>query len=219
MFIGHFAVGLASKRVAQRASLGTLFLAAQFLDLLWPTFVLLGIETVRIAPGITVVTPFDFTSYPYSHSLVAALGWSVLFALVYWGVRRNARESVVLALCVLSHWVLDFVTHRPDLPLTLGGSARVGLEMWSSLALTLSVELGMFALACFVYLRATRERDRTGRFACWGLMVFLLVAYLGAIFGPPPPGVEALGLGGQSVWLLVAWGYWVDRHRAVRLNA
>jgi len=214
VFIGHFAVGLASKRVAPRASLGTYFLAAQFLDLLWPTFLLLGLETVRIVPGITVVTPLDFTSYPYSHSLAAALGWSVLFALVYFGLRRNLRESVVLAICVLSHWVLDFVTHRPDLPLTLGGSVRVGLELWASRGWTLAVELSMFLAASTLYLRGTQARDRTGSLACWALLGFLLVAYFGAIFGPPPPSVPALGWGGQSVWLLVVWGYWVDRHRA-----
>lgn len=219
MFIGHFAVGLAAKRVAPRASLGTLFLAAQFLDLLWPTFVLLGIETVKIAPGITAVTPLDFTSYPYSHSLVATLGWSLVFAWVYWSLRRNLRESVVLGFAVASHWVLDFVTHRPDMPLALGNGPRVGLELWASRPWTLAVELPMFAAGCALYLGGTRARDRTGTFACWGLIVFLLVAYFAALFGPVPPSVEALGWGGQSVWLLVLWGYWVDRHRETRIHA
>ncbi len=215
MFIGHFAVGFASKRVAPRASLGTLILAAQFLDLLWPTFVLLGIESVRITPGITVVTPLDFTSYPYSHSLLAAGGWSVLFGFVYWLVRRNRRESVVLGFVVLSHWILDFVSHRPDMPLDLSSQTRVGLELWSSLVLTLLVELSMFAGACALYLGATRARDRVGRYACWGLLAFLLVTYLAAQFGPPPPNVDAMLWTTQSMWLLVAWGYWVDRHRAL----
>ena len=214
MFIGHFAVGLAAKRAAPRASLGTYFLAAQFLDLLWPTFLLLGIESVRIAPGITAVTPLDFTSYPYSHGLVSVLGWSVLFALAYLALRRDGRTALVLGLCVASHWVLDWITHRPDLPLGFGASRRVGLELWASRPATLAVELVMFAAGCVLYAGATHARDRTGKLAFAGLVAFLLVAYFAALFGPPPPSAESLGWGGQSVWLLVAWGWWVDRHRA-----
>jgi hypothetical protein len=213
MFIGHFAVGIAAKRAGPRASLGTYILAAQFLDLLWPTFVLLGIESVRIAPGITVVTPLDFTSYPYSHGLLASFFWAALFGSVYWLARRNRRESLVLGLVVLSHWILDFVSHRPDMPLDLSSDTRVGLGLWSSLVLTLLVELSMFAGACVLYLDATRARDRTGRWACWALLAFLLVTYLAAQFGPPPPNVEAMVWTTQSMWLLVAWGYWIDRHR------
>jgi hypothetical protein len=213
MFIGHFAVGIAAKRAAPRASLGTYLLAAQFLDLLWPLFVLLGIESVRIAPGITVVTPLDFTSYPYSHSLLASGVWAALFGFLHWRVRGNPRESVLLGLVVLSHWVLDFVSHRPDMPLDLSSSTRVGLNLWSSLVLTLVVELGMFTIACVLYLGATKARDRTGNLACWGLIAFLLVVYLAAQFGPPPPSVPAMVWTTQSMWLLVAWGYWVDRHR------
>jgi len=127
MFIGHFAVGFAAKRQAKTVSLGTLFLAVQFLDLLWPTFLLLGWEQVRIVPGITAVNPFDFTSYPYSHSLVAALGWSIAFAAIYWLIRRRAGNALVLALAVLSHWALDYVTHIPDLPVTIHGTTKVGL--------------------------------------------------------------------------------------------
>lgn len=213
MFIGHFAVGFAAKRQAKTVSLGTLFLAVQFLDLLWPTFLLLGWEKVRIVPGITAVNPFDFTHYPYSHSLVAALGWSVAFGTVYWLIRRQAKSALLLALAVLSHWVLDFVTHIPDLPLTVDGATKVGLGLWRSLAATLVVEGLLFLAAVAFYARTTRARDRAGRFGFWGLVAFLLVANLGAIFGPAPSDVQALAWGGQSVWLLVLWGYWLDRHR------
>src|SRR5512139_3691369 len=138
MFLGHFAVGFAAKRLAPRASLGTLFLAAQFIDLLWPLLVLLGIERVRIAPGITTVTPLDFEHYPWSHSLFAVSVWGVLFATVYLFIRRDRRASLVLGLAVLSHWLLDFLVHRPDLPLLPGGE-RFGLGLWNSLAGTLVV--------------------------------------------------------------------------------
>ena len=115
MFLGHFAVGFGAKRLAPRASLGTLLLAAQFIDLLWPTLVLLGVERVRIAPGITAVVPLDFEHYPISHSLLAVVGWALLFGAVYFLIRRDRRTSLVLGLAVLSHWLLDWITHRPDL--------------------------------------------------------------------------------------------------------
>lgn len=214
MFIGHFAVALAAKRPAPRVSLGTLCFAAQFLDLLWPWLILGGLETVRIVPGITVVTPLDFTSYPYSHSAAAALGWGLLFAAVHWLRRRDGRIALLLAGVVFSHWLLDFATHRPDLQLWGGNPTRVGLELWRSLPGTLAVELALFALGAALYLRTTRPRDTAGRWGFWSLVAVLLVIYLLALFGPPPPSVAAIGWAGQATWLLVAWGWWVDRHRS-----
>ncbi len=213
MFIGHFAVGFAAKRQAKTVSLGTLFLAVQFFDLLWPTFLLLGWEQVRIVPGITAVNPFDFNSYPYSHSLIAALGWSVAFGTVYWLIRRQAKNALILALAVLSHWVLDYFTHIPDLPLTIDGATKVGLGLWRSLPATLVVEGLLFLAAVAFYARTTRARDRAGRFGFWGLVAFLLVAHLAAIYGTAPTDVQSLAWGGQSIWLLVLWGYWLNRHR------
>jgi hypothetical protein len=213
MFIGHFALGLAGKRAAPALSLGTLFMAAQLLDLLWPTFLLLGIEQVQVAPGITPVTPLDFVSYPYSHSLAAALGWAALFGGVCWLWRRRAGNSLLLAGLVLSHWVLDWASHRPDLPLDFSGPARVGLGLWYSLPATLAVELLLLLAGALIYSRSTLPQDRAGHYGFWGLVVFLLVAYLAAVLGPPPTNAEMLGWGGQSVWLLVLWGFWVDRHR------
>jgi len=216
MFVGHFGVGFGGKRAAPPVSLGTLLLAAQFLDLLWPCFLLLGIEQVRIAPGLTPVTQLDFVSYPYSHSLVAALGWSVLLGALYWLVRRNRRGSLVVGALVFSHWVLDFVTHIPDLPLAPGSATRVGLGLWRSLPATLAVELLIFLGGVALYARSTAPRDRAGRWGLWGLVAFLLVAYLAALFGPLPPSAAALGWGGQAIWLPVLWGYWVDRHRVYK---
>jgi membrane-bound metal-dependent hydrolase YbcI (DUF457 family) len=214
MFLGHFAVGFGAKKLAPRASLGTLFLAAQFIDLLWPTLVLLGVERVRIAPGITAVVPLDFEHYPISHSLLAVVGWALLFGAVYFLIRRDWRTSLVLALAVLSHWLLDWFTHRPDLPLYPGG-ARVGLGLWQSLPATLIVELGLFGVGVALYARVTRAADRTGRWALWSLVTLLAVIYAGNLFGAPPPDAMAIGWVGQAQWLLIAWGYWLDRHRAV----
>jgi hypothetical protein len=215
MFIGHFALGFAAKKAAPAVSLGTLFLAAQFIDLLWPTLLLLGIERVEIDPGNTVVTPLNFVHYPVSHSLVAVALWACALAALYMLIRRSVRGAVVIGLLVISHWILDFVTHRPDLPIVPGG-ATVGLGLWNSLPGTLVVEFGLFAVGVWLYLRTTIARNRTGTWALWGLVGFLVVMHLGNLFGPPPPGVEAIAWAGHAMWLLVAWGYWVDRNRLVR---
>jgi hypothetical protein len=212
VFIGHFGVGLAAKAAAPRVSLGSLFLAAQLIDLLWPTFLLVGIERVRIAPGITAVTPLDFEHYPFTHSLAAVLLWGACFAVVYRLTSKDHRSALVLGALVVSHWLLDLVVHRPDLPL-YPGSAKVGLGLWDSVAGTLVVELAVFGLGAALYLRATRAKDRTGAWALWSLLGFLLLIHLGNLLGPPPPSVAAIAWVGQAQWLLVLWGYWIDRHR------
>lgn len=214
MFLGHFGAGFAGKAAAPRVSLGTLFLAAQLVDLLWPTLLLLGLERVAIAPGATRVTPLDFVSYPISHSLLAAALWGLALGVVFWLARRSLRGAVVVGALVVSHWLLDLVVHRPDLPLVPGG-ATYGLGLWSSLPATLGVELALFAAGLGLYLRGTRARDRTGSVALWALVAFLLAIYAANLLGPPPPSVAAIAWAGHAQWLLVAWAYWVDRHRTV----
>lgn len=216
MFLGHFAAGFGAKALAPKVSLGSLFLAAQFIDLLWPTLLLLGIERVRIAPGITKVTPLDFVHYPVSHSLLAVIGWAVLFAVVYQLLRRYPRGALVLGAAVVSHWLLDAAAHRPDLPLYPGSHTLVGLGLWSSLPATLAVELGLFGGGAWLYARSTAATDAAGRWGLWGLIAFLLAVYVMNLLGPPPPSVEALAWAGHAQWLLVLWGYWVDRHRRPR---
>lgn len=213
MFVGHFGVGFGAKAIAPNASLGSLFLAAQFVDLLWPTLLLLGVEHVRIEPGITRVTPLNFVDYPISHSLLAVIGWAALFAAVYFFLRRYPRGAVVVGLLVVSHWLLDVVVHRPDLPLYAGSGYRFGLGLWSSVGATLAVELPILVVGVWSYVRATVASDAVGRWALWGLVGFLAVVYFANLFGAPPPNVTTLAWVGQAQWLLVAWGYWVDRHR------
>jgi hypothetical protein len=213
MFIGHYAVALGAKKAAPRASLGTLLLAAQFLDLLWPVLLLVGIEHVRIAPGNTAFTPLDFYDYPISHSLVTSIGWGVAFALVYWWFKRNVSTSFVLAACVFSHWVLDFVTHRPDLPIAPGMDRYVGLGLWNSVPASIAVELAIFAIGLVMFLSVSKAKDRSGRIGFWTFIAFLMVVYAGNIFGGPPPSVKAVAWAGMSQWLMVLWAYWLDRHR------
>jgi hypothetical protein len=216
MFLGHFAVALAAKRVAPELSLGTLFLAAQLADLVWPTLVLLGIERFEIRAGLTAVTPLDFIHYPYSHSLLGMAGWAVLLGLLHIALRRNARAAGVLVVVVLSHWLLDVASHRPDVPVTIDGEIRLGLGLWNSLAATVVVEGGLLAAGVALYARTTRAVDRIGRWSLAVFTAFLAVVYLGSVFGPPPPSTAAVAWSAQAIWLLVAWGYWIDRHRVRR---
>lgn len=215
MFLGHYAVALGAKRAAPRASLGTLFVAAQFLDLLWPFFLLLGLEQVRVDPGNTAFTPLDFTTYPFSHSLLAAMGWSMVVGVAYFALRRQPRAALVLGLAVMSHWVLDFISHRPDLPLWPGSPDKAGLGLWNSVPATVLFEGTLFLLGVCMYVQSTRARDRTGSYALWSLIALLLLIYGGSVLGPPPPSPQAVVWTGLGQWLFVPWFYWIDRHRPV----
>jgi len=217
MFIGHYALGLGSKRLAPGVSLGALFLACQWADLLWPTLVMAGVESFEIRPGNTAVTPLDFKYYPYSHSLLALVVWGAVLALIYRAVSGSTRRgALVLGALVVSHWVLDVVVHRPDLPLAPGTGLRLGLGLWNSIPATLAVEFGLFAAGVWLYSKATVARDRIGSLGFWALVIFLALVEIANIFGPPPPSIGAVTVSAQALWLLVAWGYWVDRHRGVR---
>ena len=212
MFIGHFGVALAAKKAAPRTSLGTLILAAQFIDLLWPIFLLLGLEHVRIAPGITKVSPFDFYDYPISHSLLMVMVWSVVLGGLYYAFRRYTRGAWIIALAVLSHWVLDFIVHRTDLPLWPGGP-RVGLGLWNSWAGSISVELLIFGAGLWAYLDFTRARDSVGGYAFWALMALLFFGWVSTLFAGAPPSVTAMAWGAMTMWLTVPWAWWADAHR------
>jgi hypothetical protein len=213
MFLGHIALALAAKRATPRVSLATLFLAAQWADVLWPIFLALGIEQVRIQPGNTPFTPLDFVSYPYSHSLFALVVWGMLFGVVYRAVAGGRNTLWVLAALVISHWVLDWLTHRPDMPL-YPGSAKYGLGLWNSVPATLVIEGLMYVAGLTIYLRATRARDRIGRWGFFSLAATLVVIYLASAFGPPPPTVQALWMTALAgAVLLTLWAWWADRHR------
>ena len=219
MFIGHFGLGFGAKALAPRVSLGTLFLAAQFLDLLWPTLLLLGVERVRIAPGATYVTPLVFEHYPISHSLLAVLAWAVLIAGFYFFLCRDRKSSIVVGGLVVSHWLLDAIVHQPDLPLFPAGSFFVGLGVWSSLPLTLLIEGVVFALGVWYYIRCTVPINAAGKWGAVGLVILLLTIYAGNIFGSPPPSAQAIAWFGQLQWLFVLWGYWLDKHRRFQARA
>jgi len=215
MFIGHFAVGLASKRAAPKASLGPLMAAPLLADLLWPIFLLLGWEQVRLVPGGKTFQVLEFTSYPYSHSLEMDVVWGLLFATVYWGLTRYRAGAAVIFCGVLSHWVMDVIVHVPDLPITVNGSTRLGLGLWNSVAGTVLVEYVLLATGAWLYARTTRARDRTGRWSFWAFVALLALFYASSIFAGAPPTVPALAGGTLVLWLFPFWAGWFDRHRDV----
>ena len=213
MFLGHFGLGFAAKKIERRPSLGTYFLAAQFIDLLWPCFLIAGIETVEVEVGNTEFTPLNFISYPYSHGLLAVFAWSLLFGIVYFLIRKHRPSAILLGALVLSHWLLDFITHRPDLPLSPFTEEKYGLSLWNNKTATILLELAVFGSGFYLYSIATEPKNRTGRYALWSFVLFMLLVYFMNAFGPPPTSADAIGIVGLSQWLLVAWGYWIDRNR------
>jgi len=213
VFIGHYALGFAAKRLAPRTSLGILFVAPTLADLLWPVFLLLGWERVTAVPGANPFLTLAFDSYPISHSLLTLVAWATLFAVLYQTRTGYARGAVVVALLVLSHWVLDFVTHLADMPLYPGGPT-LGLGLWNSVAGTIVVEGLMFIAGVAIYSTTTRPRDAVGRYAVWGLVTLLAASYVGSLFSPPPPSLRALAIMAMVFgWLFVGWAGWGDRHR------
>ena len=217
MFIGHYAVGLASKKLAPDASLGALIAAPILLDLLWPIFLLLGWEHVSIEPNRNPFLRLAFDSYPISHGLVAVVGWATLLAALYYGFTRYETGAIVIWMGVVSHWLLDFIVHRPDLPLYSGGTKLVGLGLWNHRALTIAIEAAMCVLGVWLYLRQTKAKDRVGVYAFWGFIAFLVLAYGAAAFGPaPPPSVKKIAIVTLCSAVLIPWAWWFDSHRAVR---
>ena len=213
MFLGHYGVAFAAKRASPETSLGTLTFAAQWLDELWPVLLLLGVERVRIAPGVMPASDLDFVSYPISHSLLTALGWSVIIGLVYFFARRRSRGAWVVGAVVLSHWVLDLFVHGPDLPLYPGGP-RVGLGAWNSVALTWVLEGVFYGGGLIIYLRTTKAKDAIGRWGLWALVAVQVALYSMGGSGPPP-NVSTLAWSALVLWLFIPWAAWVDRHRTV----
>lgn len=217
MFLGHYGVAFALKRVEPKLSLGTLFVAVQLADLLWGIFVLLGWEHARIVPGYTAVTPLEFLDYPISHSLLGTVIWSVVAAALYysWPTRDTTRHwqaAALVGLAVISHFPLDVLVHVPDLPLTGGASAKLGLGLWNHPGAALAAELLVLAvgLAIYVVRRSHRHPVRTGRLLI--VVVVLVGTYLASSYGPVPPSMRVVAISDIIFVLAVgALAGWADR--------
>jgi len=214
MFVGHLAVGFAAKRIEPRLSLGTTVLASMLPDLLWSGFMLAGIEHVEFKQAIGAGNYFIASDIAFSHSLLMDAVWAALLALAYFLLRRYPRGAWVLFAAVLSHWVLDVIAHRSDMPLAPGVHKLLGLGLWTSIPATLTVEGGMWLAAIIVYVRATRSRNWGGTYVFWLVVALLTLAWYNNIAGPPPPDPSAAGISSLVFFsLTVAWAYWMNRLR------
>lgn len=215
MFIAHFGIGFGAKKFAPAISLGALFIASQFLDLLWPSLLLLDLEHVRIAPGITRVTPLDFFHYPFSHSLIMVIAWGVFLGLLTHIFLRNLRYALVIFFCVLSHWFLDLLVHRPDLPLYPGGSLLLGFGLWNFPLWTIVLEVFFFLGGVWFYTKTTSPVNKFGNYGLIGLVLFLLLIQFANMAGPPPDNVSLIAWAGQLQWLFVVFAFFVDKNRSL----
>lgn len=218
MFIGHYAVALGAKKAAPPVKLGTLVFAAQFLDLLWPLLLLAGIEHVQINAGATPFTRLDFLDYPVSHSLLTSIFWSLLIGGAYYLLHKQKLNSIIVGCAVLSHWILDLISHTPDLPLVPGLGVVAGFGLWHSTIATIIVETMLFITGIALYIHATRPKDGIGKYAPWTLIVFLSIVYIASIISPPPPNSHAIAFAGLLGWLFIPWAYWIDRHRQGKIE-
>lgn len=211
MFIGHFAVALGAKKTTPKVSLGTMFMASQFIDLLWPLFLLLGLERAEVNTAHPA-TPIDFTYYPYSHSLLFVCIWAMAFAGIHFLFKRDKRNALVLGSLVLSHWFLDLIVHRPDLPLMMNGP-YLGMGLWNTYWMGFILETILFLTAVVLYFRTTKVLNKRGKWGSVFLMASLAFIHLGNMFGPPPPSITIVAYAGNLTWIFVVLGYWVDRNR------
>ncbi|MGA2418865.1 MAG: metal-dependent hydrolase [Candidatus Acidiferrum sp.] len=215
MFIGHFAVGFAAKKFAPKSSLGVLLAAPLFLDILWPIFLALGWEHFRVVPGITRYNDLDLYDFPWSHSLLMALVWASAFAWIYYLASRYRPGATAVWIGVVSHWVLDLISHRPDMPLYPGGGPHLGLGLWNSVPATMGVEIVMLAVGVGLYASSTRANDRIGRYAFVAYVVVLLLLYISDRFDSSSPTVsDIIKTAIVAEIVLLVWPWWFDRHRS-----
>ncbi len=213
MFVGHYGPSFAAKHFEPSVPLWVLFLAVQFLDVLWAPFVLLGVERMRIVPHFTASNALDLHYMPYSHGLLTAIAWSILVGLVYRMVARpsHRRAAAVVGLAVFSHWVLDFLVHVPDLPL-YGNAAKVGLGLWNAPVVTYGLEGVLLLGGIWLYQRG--RPSRSTRTWVFGVLLMVMQAY-NAFLAPPPTSdrvFAVMALVAYAVFALAIW--WLEDRRA-----
>ena len=222
MFTGHFAVAFIGKRAGRKLSLGTLLFACLLSDLLWCVFMIAGIEHVRVKPGITIVPGMraidvlEASEISYSHSLLMTGIWGALLALLHFSRRRNLAAALMLFAVVVSHWILDFISHPPDMQLMPGEREQhFGLGLWNSIPATLFIEGAFWIAAILLYIRSARgPRNRTASLAFWIGCVIVTAAWIGNIAGPPPADLSTIGFTSLSFFsLTVGWAFWINRLR------
>jgi len=219
MLVGHFAIGMIGKRAAPQVSLGTLTLASMLPDLLGFVFIITGQEHLRMVPGGRGIESVELYDISLSHSLAMDALWAVLFAGFYGWRRRHGAGAFMLFAAVMSHWVLDFISHRPDMPLAPGVTQVYGLGLWTSLPWTLAVEGGLWLASLIVYVRMTSAKNRAGVYVFWLVVALLTASWISNLTASAPPAGQS-PVSGSIVALvffsmMVAWAFWMNRLRPV----
>ena len=215
MFVGHYGPSFAIRAVDKSIPLWFLFIAVQLVDVLWAIFVLLGIEKVRIVPGITATNPLDLYYMPYTHSLIGSVAWAGAAAVAYKLTPRlgNWKAGLLVAVAVFSHWILDLLVHRPDLPL-YDNAAKVGFGWWNYPVFAFVLEAAFLFGGIYLYFTKTKATTAGSRY---GMIVFgiLMLAIQSVVFFGPPPGSDKQ----LAVTALVSYGafaavaFWLERKR------
>ena len=215
MFIGHYSAAFVAATHPKAPKLGTLFIAAQLVDIGFFSLLPLGIEHMRVAPGISTMNPMDLYDMPWTHSLVGALAWGAGFAILLGLSTRSGVTALIGGAVVVSHWILDLLVHIPDLTIA-GAPPKLGLGLWNYPAIEMPLEIGLLLVGAFLFARTTRPTRHP-----WALPVLLAALFLlQAVnwFGAPPAKVDS------SVWGLALFAYllaaglawWVARNRVPR---
>ncbi|MGB1656566.1 MAG: hypothetical protein ACPHO4_04385 [Longimicrobiales bacterium] len=215
MFVGHLAAGLGAKKLQPEMPLWAGIGAAFGVDLIWPVFLLAGLEVVEIDPGATAFTPLDFVSYPWTHSLVLVGVWAVLVGVAAYRVFKSGRVSALLGALVVSHWVLDAIAHRPDLPLWPGGPV-IGLGLWNSIPGTLVLEGSLLLAGVWLYTSMTRAVTNVGTWALVGLLALTTLIWISQPWAPPAPSATAVAVTALTLWIFLPWARWIESGRVLQ---
>ncbi len=217
MFIGHYAPAAALKPLSASVPLWHLFVAVQFLDYLWAAFILTGVEQARVVPGFLDASDLDLYFMPYTHSLAAAALWSLAGAALYGTIinkRAGLGGAMLIALAIASHWFADLIVHAPDLALYPGSDVKLGFSLWSSMTLSVGLELGFFIAGFVLYLGGTSPKGAVGRVAPYVVMAALIGIELYSATGSPPPDISSFAiLALVSYTLIAALAFWLDATR------
>jgi hypothetical protein len=216
MFVGHLAAALTGRTATRGASLVWFVAAANLVDLIWPVLLVAGIERVRIDPGNTAFTPLAFEWYPWTHSLLMGVVWGTALAALSRRFGASPAAARLIGALVVSHWVLDFVSHRPDLPLTPWSDGRYGLGLWQSIPATFAVEGLIWLAALAIFLRVRRPLGAQGQLALWSFVLVSTLLWAFSPFSPPPPSEQAVAYFSIFGWIIVPWAWWIERTSEAR---
>ena len=205
MLAGHYSAAFLAKSLDPKLPLWVLAIAVQLVDVLWALFVLAGIEHLRIDPSLPS-NPLDLYHMPYTHSLLGALGWGALAGAAVFAWRRERLAALVVAGAVASHWLLDWIVHRPDL-LLWSGSAKHGLALWNFPVVGIAVEASLLVASAWLLLRGRPGNARLRR-GILTLVSALLAVQVALTVGPPPLGPAAVVVSALALFAAVAWGAW-----------